>query len=159
LTAIAGLATAGANSMGGDGATVANTIMSGPWSCTGVSASSGGFLTFVARAKRINVYGDAVELVWFDEPVPTDFMYAIYAVLVGAQVQGFPGVPRPSALCSRPLPAVGRNILLPPGVIEPSFTNRDIVTVANVGDPPGDPPGDPKNAKPHGSSCHDAHGH
>lgn len=157
---LSGIAQDGANAMQGDGATVQKTLANASnWTC-----NSDNSLSFVARAKRINVYGNAIELIWFDEADPTDFMYGLYALLIGAQVDGVAGVPPPSALCSRPLPSVGRN----PLSIAPNpttFVGRDITSVDYIGpttggDPPtnpGDPPSDPskKNCNDHKGKCND----
>lgn len=78
------------------------------WRCDGDRAR------FILRAKRINIYGDAIELVWFDEVNLDDPMYALYAASVSQQ--------QPQALCSRPRTIVGGT--------GPRFRNRPLVTVA-----------------------------
>lgn len=69
---------------------------------------------FILRAKRINVYGDAIELVWFDKAEVSDPMFALYAAAVS---QG-----QAASLCSRPRTIVGEGRQLP-------FRTRPLVSV------------------------------
>lgn len=70
---------------------------------------------FILRAKRINIYPDAVELVWFDSINVDDPMYALYAAAVSQDSA--------QSLCSRPRTTVGNEG-------GPRTAGRPIVTVA-----------------------------
>lgn len=50
------------------------------WECDG-----NGRAVFIARAKRVNIYPDAVELAWFDKEDPDDPMFGLYSYLVWAR--------------------------------------------------------------------------
>jgi hypothetical protein len=79
----------------------------GNWTCR-----SDGAALFIVRAKRINVYPDAVELVWFDEENPDDPMFAAYAALTAEGGSG--------SLCSRRHTSVGDGN--PPAAFRPIVT-------------------------------------
>jgi hypothetical protein len=80
----------------------------GNWTC-----GADGKARFILRAKRINVYADAIELVWFDKADVNDPMYALYAASVSQQT--------PRSLCSRPRTVLGPRDL--------PFKRRFITTV------------------------------
>jgi hypothetical protein len=82
------------------------------WTCINGNAF------FILRAKRINVYPDAIELVWFDGANPSDPMYALYAAAVAK------GGNSVSQLCARPRMNLGN----PGGGL--TVGQRPIVTVA-----------------------------
>jgi hypothetical protein len=77
-----------------------------------------GFANFILRAKRLNVYANNLELVWFDEPDLDDPMYGAYAALA------FDG--RTGELCNRP-----RTVVLRGGdpLLSTFVQRRPIVTV------------------------------
>ena len=79
------------------------------WSC------DQGIAHFHLRAKRINVYSDAIELVWFDNPNVDDPMVALYAASVYKESE--------AQLCSRPRAMVGAGPRFAP-------VQRPIVTVS-----------------------------
>jgi len=96
----------------GDQDALANAVSQpGNWIC-----GSDNRARFTLRAKRINVYEDAVELVWFDKADVNDPMYALYVAAVRA------GGNLVSSLCARPRTLVGGTGLL--------VQRRPIVSVA-----------------------------
>ena len=137
--AVATLASRGAVALGaspGEASSVLITVASGVnWTCVN------GFVAAILRAKRINVYEDRVELVWFDGREPTNFAYGLYAAAI--DINNNPTAPIPGTtivpptnldklLCTRPLPHIGPGDL---GVIgqNPAFETRTITTVSRVG--------------------------
>jgi hypothetical protein len=66
------------------------------WECDGSNRA-----LFITRAKRVNIYPDRVELVWFDREDPDDPMFGLYCFLVYAKSQNPSGPDPTKRLCSR----------------------------------------------------------
>ena len=118
---------------GADATTIQTTVVGGiNWTCVN------GQVAVVLRAKRVNVYEDRLELVWFDGEEPTNFAYGLYAAMVwinhnpGAVIPGT-GVVPPAGLdqllCSRPRAHVGPGDPTSLGG-NPPYLTRPITTVS-----------------------------
>jgi hypothetical protein len=57
----------------------------------------------VLRAKRLNVYPDQLELVWFDGDEPTNPTFALWVALHAPELKILPNPPTLATLCSSPL--------------------------------------------------------
>jgi hypothetical protein len=73
------------------------------WTCVPDSSTAGGHCAYRVRAKRINVYPDEVELVWFDGAEPNNSTYALW-VAGHATTSASTAI---NQLCSAPPPQGG----------------------------------------------------
>jgi hypothetical protein len=89
---IAGLAGKGAATLGGSSADVslvtATVASANNWTC-----DANGNVAFLLRAKRLNVYADALELVWFDGFEPSNPAFGAYCLAM--QFNADPDTPIP----------------------------------------------------------------
>jgi len=115
---VAGFADAGGAKLGlsaADRTRLQNAIRQpANWSCDRRGDDGAKTANFILRAKRINVYPDALELVWFDEQNPDDPMFALYAAAVTVNATG--------DLCARPRTIVDGS--------RTTYVRRPLVTVA-----------------------------
>src|SRR6185312_13808897 len=107
----------------------------------GPTGNGGGQLAYILRARRINVYSDAVELVWLDGVEPANPLFGLYALFNTWAGQANPTLQGQSipkgliqdllgALCNRPIPKVGPGAnMYTKNLSGPRYETRQVVTV------------------------------